>query len=84
MFLINLQCLLMDKTIFQSQEALDHWKGKWMLRNTAIVPVGFDKNTLYTVSEGKRQSMRQLLGYQDDNCVVVFSGAISKFEGWII
>jgi hypothetical protein len=63
MYFTNFQCLLMDKTIFQSKDALEHWRGNWMLRNTAIVPVGFDKKTLYSVSEGHANEDAPIIGF---------------------
>ncbi|BBO82764.1 hypothetical protein DSCO28_33300 [Desulfosarcina ovata subsp. sediminis] len=51
-----------------------------MIRNKSIVPVGFDKEALYPISENRRNKNRSLLGYNDNDCVIVFCGSIAKFR----
>jgi glycosyltransferase involved in cell wall biosynthesis len=80
MLFIFFQCILMDRVIFQTEEAKMHWIGLRNFNRTDIVPVGFDKDVLYPINQDKKRQFRKHLNIDESEPLLVFCGAISKFR----
>ncbi len=78
--IIFLQCMLMDKVIIQSEELKQHWIGLRNLKKAEIIPVGFDRKTLYPVDRNQINAFRKFLNIGKQQSVLVYCGAIAKLR----
>lgn len=80
MLAISLQCYSMDKIVVQSEELKKNWIGIRKLKKAAVIPVGFNKNKFYPIDPIKRLKLRTELRLQENQPVLVYSGAIAKLR----
>jgi glycosyltransferase involved in cell wall biosynthesis len=80
MLTISLQCYFMDKIIVQSEELKKNWIGIRKLKKAVVIPVGFNKNKFYPIDPIQRLKLRIELGLQENQPVLVYSGAIAKLR----
>jgi glycosyltransferase involved in cell wall biosynthesis len=76
----SIQCYFMDKTIVQSEELKKNWIGIRKLKKAVVIPVGFNKNKFYPIDPIQRLKLRTELGLQENQPVLVYSGAIAKLR----
>jgi glycosyltransferase involved in cell wall biosynthesis len=78
--IIFLQCMLMDKVIIQSEELKHNWIGLRNLKKAEIIPVGFDRKTLYPVDHNQKYAFKKFLNIGKHQTVLVYCGAIAKLR----
>lgn len=80
MLTIYLQCIVIDKVIIQSQEIKERWFGIKHLKNTVVIPVGFDKNLFFPIKGDIKSKYKKILNIAESCPIIVYSGVISQFR----
>jgi glycosyltransferase involved in cell wall biosynthesis len=80
MLINSIMAKFMDRFIFQTIEAKNHYLGMRRAKNTEIIPVGFCSETLYPEGDTVRISMRKKFNIEGGKKVIVFTGSLSKFR----
>ena len=72
------QSFFMDRIMLQSEATKCHWAGLRASNKVAILPVGFDKDTLYPIPEGLKNDLRRSLGLPNNHFLLVYCGIMSR------
>jgi glycosyltransferase involved in cell wall biosynthesis len=80
MICLFFQSLFMDKIIVQSEELKERLIGIRGLKRSEVVPVGFNRKTLYPVADNEKRRLRNLLNIHKNEPVLVYCGVIAKLR----
>ena len=80
MILMFIQSLFMDKIIVQSEELKEKLIGIRKLKKAVIVPVGFNANYFYPITDQEKKSQRSKIGIGEKEILITYCGSVSKFR----
>jgi glycosyltransferase involved in cell wall biosynthesis len=80
MMIMFLQSLFFDKIIVQSPELKEKLIGIRNLAKAAVVPIGYNADLFYPNSDEQKEIFRKKLEIKNDEKVLIYIGAISRFR----